>query len=125
MHTNFIFKPCSLFTLDLHCCFSFLVHFHQSSHFWFHHPFLPQRPPDYFPWHTMKSFSQTDERYNEIFSSRHILLYQLCHSKYGVICVFPGMNLIWMSLMVIAPRIFLSKAISIIFIACSSIFRLL
>jgi len=32
MHTNFNFKPCCLFTLNLHCYFSFPMHFHHSSH---------------------------------------------------------------------------------------------
>jgi len=67
MHTNFNFKPCSLFTLALHCCFSFLLHFHHSFPFRFHHSFLPQCPPVYFPWHMINCFFQVDEHYKRSF----------------------------------------------------------
>jgi len=61
--------------------------------------------------HDQKLF-QINKRYKEIFSNCPIFLYQLSHSKYGINCVFSDMNPIWMSLMVIVPKILLSKTLS-------------
>jgi len=82
------------------------------------HSFLPQRPPDCFPWHMIKNFLQINEYYKEI-------------SKYGInwdfsrheshLNVTDGNCTSNSSF----KKILLSKTLSKIFIACSSIFKLL